>query len=78
MNMNMYTVSIEDLQSNANCATEVLLNKLEEDGHIKSAKAILEKYSIIAVKKGTLGKIMDKLLGLEDDRVYYKAVKLAN
>ena len=60
--MNIYTLGIDDLNTNANTTKETLLYALERDGLLtKKAEEIAANYVVVVHKKGWLGRLFDKL-----------------
>lgn len=60
--MNIYTLGIDDLNTNANTTKEALLYALERDGLLtKKAEEIAANYTVVVHKKGWLGRLFDKL-----------------
>ena len=67
----------EQLTSNANLIKEVIVAQLEKEGLLtKPAQEICETYAVIMHRRGFFGKIIDKMMGVEHDRLVISIVKM--
>ena len=65
-----YSFTETDIQSNSNIVKEVVVRGLANDGFIDkdNVEDILNKYAIVVVRKGWLGKTIDKIFFNKDDK----------
>jgi len=67
----------EQLTSNANQIKDIVIFQLEKEGLLnKPAKEICETYAVILHRRGFFGKIIDKMMGIEGDRLIISMVKM--
>lgn len=75
MNVQIYSMDIEDLTKNANIVKEAVLSALEKDGLLKKpAEDIASEYAIVISKAGWLGTLWKKL-SKDDKNLRYDVVK---
>ena len=68
MNMSMYSMTVNDLSGFLNQGREILINLLESRELLtsESAKDFREEVAFVVIEKGMFGKIIDKVLNVED------------
>ena len=73
----IFSLSQENLQHEANNAFSCAIRSLVHYGELEPevAERILNHYCLIMVEKGTFGRLIDKYLHGEDDRLYYRLVQ---
>jgi hypothetical protein len=77
MDLTTWTFSPEELTSNANLVKEVIVSALESEGLLlRPASEICERYAVLHVKRGLLGRIYDILRKEKEDVRLYKVVKI--
>ena len=60
-----YTLTDDNLISNANIALEILAERLEKDGVIKNRKEVSDKYVFTLAKRGMFTRAFDTIFGLD-------------
>jgi hypothetical protein len=79
MQIKVLEMTAHDLQKHANSIKEDLINRLAADGLLSNPEDVNLKYVYVLSSKGTLGKVFDKLFGLEsEDRWSLRLLKLDN
>lgn len=73
MEMNIYNVTLEDVQLNANHVKDCLFSALIEDGILTESQA--EKYVVIINRKGMWGTLLEKLWK-STDSLTFKVIRL--
>lgn len=61
--MKLFSMTPEQLTATTNVAKEALFAALERDGVVKDAAKLSQAYVIIIHEPGTLGKLLQKLVG---------------
>lgn len=67
----------EQLTGNANQIKEVIVDFLGREGLLtKTPQEINETYAVVLHRRGFFGKVIDKMMGLEGDRLVITLVKV--
>jgi hypothetical protein len=67
----------EQLPTNANQIKEVIVDFLGKQGLLtKTAEEINQTYALVLHRRGFFGKVIDKLIGVEGDRLVITLVKV--
>lgn len=74
MRISTYGNNEGDIQTNANVVKEMVLTQLAKDGHINNPIELSEEYAVVVVKKGWLGRMIDKYFFRDGEK---DVVKLA-
>lgn len=75
--MNVYSLTVNDIQAAANDAVRIVLKFLENDGVLTmSADDVCATYAIVAYEKGMLGKFIDRITNQDENSISYRVVKL--
>ena len=75
MDVQIYSMDIEDMNKNANIVKEALLAALEQDGLLKKpAVEVAEEYAVVISKAGWFGKLWKKL-NVDEKNLRYDVVK---
>ena len=74
----MYTLTLEDMTRNANSVKEELLNALHRKEFITKEQLddLSANYCMIMHRKGTFGKLWDKVRGITGDDLRVSLVKV--
>ena len=64
-----YSYTETDIQTTANSVKELVINSLVKEGFIDKEKQeeLLSKYAVVVVRKGWLGRTIDKVFYGKDD-----------
>jgi len=75
--MHLHSMTTDDLSGLLNKGRELLADRFEKTGELdaEQLKELREKTAFVVAEKGMLGKIIDKLSGIDDHLVIY-VVKL--
>ena len=74
--MEIYQLTIQDLQHNVNTSMETVIRGLEQEGLLKKpANEILGKYVVIVYTRGCLGRLWDKILKKGNSNTYFTFAK---
>jgi len=75
--MEVYTLTLEDFTKYANIAKEIVVSSLAKEGYLteEQAEEILGKYTMLTQRKGFLGSVIDKVRGLEADKLTFILLK---
>lgn len=67
----------EQLTANANQIKEVIIETLGKKGLLtKTAEEINQTYAVVLHRRGFFGRVIDKMLGVEGDRLVISVVKI--
>lgn len=76
MRVTIYSMTSDDLTANANVVKEQVLAALSRDGLLKAPpEEIAEKYPVVVVKSGILGRLFRKIQGLEPNKLEVQVLK---
>jgi len=70
----IYEISLQNLTEYSNAAFSVSISALMKEGYLteEQAQEILSNYAIVVVRRGFLGKIWDRCLGLEKGQLTWR------
>lgn len=75
--MLMSSMTDEQLTANSNQIKEVIVDFLGKEGLLtKTAEEINQTYAVVLHRRGFFGKVIDKLIGVEGDRLVITLVKV--
>lgn len=76
MHVTIYSMTSDDLTANANIVKEQVLAALSRDGLLKAPpEELAEKYTVVVVKPGILGKLFRKIQGVDPNRLEIQVLK---
>lgn len=75
--MRLYQLTPIELQQNANSIKDAIFARLQADGVIKNAEEMSGKYVVMVAEKGWLGKVLDKVFAMDNEKAtYYRVLKV--